>query len=218
MRGWLGSPGPWDALCHPALRRAASPGEPGCCLCARTRLLLRCGTPGAGWSGVRGKGPGGAARAVSGAARKLGWPSGHRERGREGEAEGGSPCLPARECARAGFQALMGLALGVRPRHVFLHSFRTELRIGKSHQTVTASLAAKWCAPINPPKDTSSILLSLSCRCPAPPLYARLYARLLGATRVDSRFSLSLNFGGPSSPLWLSRVNFLKCRSHPVTP
>lgn len=59
------------------------------------------------------------ARAVSGAARKLGWLPGHQERGREGETEGGSPCLLARDCVREGFQALMGLALGVWPRRGF---------------------------------------------------------------------------------------------------
>lgn len=79
----------------------------------------RCGTPGAGWSGARGEAPGGAARAVSGAARKPGWPSCHPERGREGETEGGSPGLRARDCVREGFQALMGLTLGVLPRRVF---------------------------------------------------------------------------------------------------
>lgn len=44
---------------------------------------------------------------------------GPRERGREGETEGGSPCLRARDCVWEGFQALMGLALSVWPRRGF---------------------------------------------------------------------------------------------------
>lgn len=43
-------------------------------------------------------------------------PSGERE---EGETEGGSSCLRARDCVREGFQALMGLALSLRPRRGF---------------------------------------------------------------------------------------------------
>lgn len=34
--------------------------------------------------------------------------AGGRERGREGETEGGSPCLRARDCVREGFPALRG--------------------------------------------------------------------------------------------------------------
>lgn len=77
------------------------------------------GPLGAGWRGARGEGPRGATRAVSGAARKPGWLAGHWERGKEGKTEGGSSCLRARDCVREGFQALMGLALGVRPRRGF---------------------------------------------------------------------------------------------------
>lgn len=112
---------PRTPRCSPSPSLAAGwiLGEGGACLSAGTRLRLRCGTQSAGWRRAWGAGPGNPAQAVSGAARKLGWLPGHQERGREGETEGGSPCLLARDCVREGFQALMGLALGVWTRRGF---------------------------------------------------------------------------------------------------
>lgn len=70
-------------------------------------------------------------RAVSGAARKPRWPSGHRETGSEGETEGGSSRLRARDCVREGFQALMGLALSPAKAWLLL-CFRTGLELEKA--------------------------------------------------------------------------------------
>lgn len=89
-----------------------------------TRLWPRYGTTGCGMEGLT-------ELAVSGAARKPRWPSGHRERGSESETEGGSSCLRARDCVREGFQALMGLALSPAKAWLLL-CFRTGLELEKA--------------------------------------------------------------------------------------
>lgn len=106
-------------------------------------------------------------------------PPGEREGRRD---RGRVPRSASQRLRQGGLPGADGINARRPAKACLLHCFRTELGVGKSHQTVTASLAAKWCAPIGLPKDTSSILLSLSHRCPA----RRLYARLSGSTRVQT--------------------------------
>lgn len=176
-RVWApGPPSPPSSHC-PAAGRC--PRERGGRRQAGSESRLRCGIRGAGWGGVRDQAPGGFAPAVSGAARKPGWPLGHQERGKEGETEGGSPCLRARDCVREGFQALMGLALGVRPRRGFCFVSGAELDLEKASQ-LGQHLLLQHSSPQPALLRTALSILSFCPRPSSPerPFCAKLCARL----------------------------------------
>lgn len=99
---------------------------------------------------TRDEAPGGAGRTVSGVARKPGWPWGPGERGREGRLDRGRVPLSASQRLRlGGFPGADGISAQRLAKAWLLLCFRI-VKSWKSHQTVTASFAAKQRAPANP--------------------------------------------------------------------
>lgn len=178
--------------------------------------------PRRGWSGAGGEAPGGAWRAVSGAARKPGGRGATGER--EGRRDGGRDPLPGSRSLRLG--GLPG-AQGPAKAWLLLCFWRTALEVGKG-QTVTASFPAKRRAPSSPPKDSSSILLSSSLLPEARSVPGCVPGCVPAASMcpgvrphqgTDSRFPFfsDLLVAG-AQRCGCPPVNFLKCRSYLPLP